>query len=175
MIVRNFKEKLHEVRAFAFDVDGVCTNNQVILSESGDLLRSANTRDGYAISIAARHGYPIAIITGGRSESVRSRFLALGVQHVYLGCTDKAEALEEFCALHDIAPSQVLYMGDDMPDLPVLQRVGFPTCPADATAEVQAASIYISRFGGGYGCVRDVVEQVLKLAGKWGTAETANQ
>ncbi|PIE84763.1 MAG: 3-deoxy-D-manno-octulosonate 8-phosphate phosphatase [Bacteroidia bacterium] len=174
-MVRNFKERLREVKAFAFDVDGVCTNNQVIMTEEGHMLRKVNTRDGLAMSLAVQAGYPMAIITGGSSQGVAERFRRLGVSDIYLGTLRKLEALEEFCMVHELQPADVLYMGDDMPDLPVLQAVGFPTCPADAAPEIKEACIYTSPIRGGHGCVRDVVEQVLKVAGRWESQDFMNQ
>lgn len=167
MLVRNFRALLSNVCAFAFDVDGVCTNNQVLISERGELLRCSNTRDGYAIHTAVELGYPVAIITGGSTESVADRFRKLGVKDVYLACRDKVTALEEFCLVHGLKPEQVLYMGDDLPDYGVMQRVGVPTCPADASPEIRELAVYVSDRPGGDGCVRDVIEQVLRLHGKW--------
>lgn len=171
----NFRESLGDVRAFAFDVDGVCTNNRVLISESGQLLRNSNTRDGFAISTAIRAGFPVAIITGGRNEAVRLRFRELGIEDIYLAVPDKVVALEDFCARHALSPSEILYMGDDIPDLHVMRAVGFPTCPWDAAPEIQEIALYVSPFRGGDGCVRDVIEQVLKLHGKWGFSAGAFQ
>jgi len=165
--MKNFKEQLHHVKAFAFDVDGVFTDGTVLIHPSGELLRTSNTRDGYAVHKAIRQGFPVAIISGGTSESVRERFKGLGVADIYLGASDKVEALNDFCLKHGIELSQILYMGDDLPDYEVMQRVGFPTCPADAAPEIVEISTYISSFGGGKGCVRDVIEEVLKLKGLW--------
>jgi 3-deoxy-D-manno-octulosonate 8-phosphate phosphatase (KDO 8-P phosphatase) len=163
----NFKEKLQGVKAFIFDVDGVFTNSNVYLHPNGDLLRSMNIKDGYAVQYAVKKGYPIAIITGGRSESVKTRFKNLGVTDIYLGSSDKKEAFEDFIYKYDISPGEILYMGDDLPDFEVMKTVGTPTCPADAVEEIKAISVYISDRAGGQGCIRDVIEQVLKLQGKW--------
>lgn len=165
--MKNFKEQLQNVKAFAFDVDGVFTDGTVIIHPSGELIRTSNARDGYAIQKAVNHGFPIAIISGGKSESVRERFKGLGVTDIYLGTTDKVEALEDFRFKYGLDLSQILFMGDDMPDYEVMQRVGFPTCPSDAAPEIVSISSYISSYGGGKGCVRDVIEQVLKLNGFW--------
>lgn len=175
MVVRKFRESLRQVRGFAFDVDGVCTNSRALISESGQLLRMSNMRDGYAIGSALRAGFPVAIITGGRNEGMARRFRDLGVEDVYMAVRDKEEALEDFCLCRSLSPEEVLYMGDDLPDYGVMRRVGFPTCPWDAAPEIREISVYISRYGGGEGCVRDVVEQVLKLHGKWGYAPGAVQ
>ena len=163
----NFKEQLHKVKALVFDVDGVFTNGVVVIHPSGELLRTSNTRDGYAIHKAVVQGYPVAIITGGKSEAVKVRFRGLGVTDIYLGVTDKVEALEDFRYKYGLELSDILYMGDDIPDYEVMKRVGFPTCPADAVPEIVKVSTYISNFKGGEGCVRDVIEQVLKVNGQW--------
>jgi len=126
-----------------------------------------SVRDGYAIHTAVELGYPVAIITGGSTESVADRFRKLGVKDVYLACRDKVTALEEFCLVRGLKPEQVLYMGDDLPDYGVMQRVGVPTCPADASPEIRELAVYVSDRPGGDGCVRDVIEQVLRLHGKW--------
>ncbi|MFC2348711.1 MAG: KdsC family phosphatase [Bacteroides sp.] len=174
-MVRNFRELLHNIRAFAFDVDGVCTNNKVLISESGLLLRNSNTKDGYAIHAAVRNHFPVAIITGGRTESVASRFRALGVTDIFMAVPDKTIAFNEFLTIHSLQSEQVLYMGDDWPDFDVLKLCGLPTCPADAVPEIQAICNYISPYNGGDGCVRDVIEQVLKVHGCWGKLESAGQ
>ena len=174
-MVRNFRELLHGIRAFAFDVDGVCTNNTVLISETGLLLRNSNTRDGYAIHAAVRNHFPVAIITGGRTESVASRFRALGVQDVFLAVADKTVAFQEYLLIHGLKAEEVLYMGDDWPDYDVLKLCGLPTCPADAAPEIQSICHYISPYRGGEGCVRDVIEQVLKVHGCWGKLESAGQ
>lgn len=173
--MQNFRERLHEIRAFAFDVDGVCTNNTVLINENGLLLRNSNTRDGYAIHAAIRNNFPVAIITGGRTQSVAERFRALGVQDIFLGVNDKTIAFNTFINKYNLNQKEVLYMGDDWPDYDILQLCGLPTCPADAAREIQDIAIYISPFKGGEGCVRDVIEQVLKVHHCWGKLESAGQ
>ncbi|MGP1362453.1 MAG: KdsC family phosphatase [Bacteroides sp.] len=173
--MQNFRERLHEIRAFAFDVDGVCTNNTVLINENGLLLRNSNTRDGYAIHAAIRNNFPVAIITGGRTQSVAERFKALGVQDIFLGVNDKTIAFNTFINKYNLNPKEVLYMGDDWPDYDILQLCGLPTCPVDAAREIQDIAIYISPFKGGEGCVRDVIEQVLKVHHCWGKLESAGQ
>lgn len=165
--MRNFKEQLNNVKAFVFDVDGVFTNGTILIHPSGELIRSSNTRDGYAVHKAVQEGFPVGIITGGKSEAVSDRFKGLGVTDVYLGVSDKVEALDDFRFKYGLELSSILYMGDDMPDYEVMQRVGFPTCPADAAQEIVGLASYISNYKGGEGCVRDVIEQVLKLKGLW--------
>ena len=163
----NFKEDLKHVKAFIFDVDGVFTNSNVYLHPNGELMRSMNIKDGYAVQYAVRKGYPVAIISGGSSESVRTRFVNLGVTDIYLKYSDKKLAFDDFLAKYDIKPKEILYMGDDIPDYEVMKQVGFPTCPSNAVEEIKSISVYISDRTGGDGCVRDVIEQVLKLQGKW--------
>jgi 3-deoxy-D-manno-octulosonate 8-phosphate phosphatase (KDO 8-P phosphatase) len=162
-----FKEDLRGIKAFVFDVDGVMSPNQVMLHASGDLMRSVNTRDGFAIKTAIQAGFRVGIITGARSESLIGRFRELGTEDVFLGSTKKIEDLHTFVSKYRLELSQVLYMGDDVPDLEAMKAVGMPTCPNDATNEVQAVSRYISNYPGGYGCVRDVIEQVLRTQGLW--------
>jgi len=173
--MKNFKEQLHKVKAFAFDVDGVFTDGIILIHPSGELLRTSNTRDGYAVQKAVQHGFPVAIISGGKSESVRERFKGIGVTDIYLGTTDKVEALEDFRFKYGLELADILFMGDDIPDWEVMLRVGFPTCPADAAPEIIAVSAYVSSYGGGKGCVRDVIEQVLKLKGLWLTDKNFKQ
>jgi len=170
----NFKEDLRKVRAFAFDVDGVFTDGMVFIHPSGEMLRSQNTRDGYAVQLAIKMGFPVAIISGGKGDSMIPRFRSLGITDIYLGAHDKEDCMSDFCFKYDLTPSDILYMGDDIPDLGVLQKVGMPTCPRDAAPEVRDVARYISDKDGGRGCIRDVIEQVLRLNGKWLTDTTKN-
>ena len=163
----NFKEGLQAVKAFAFDVDGVLSDPKVYLHPSGELLRSMNTKDGYALQYAVKRGYPIAIITGGTSESVALRFRGLGITDIYLASSNKTDDFNDFLFKYGLKPEQVLYMGDDLPDYEVMKKAGVPCCPSDAVEEIKSVAHYISPFGGGSGCVRDVIEQVLRLHGRW--------
>ena len=163
----NYKSKLHQIKALLFDVDGVFTDGTVLVTESGDLLRAHYAKDGYAIRCAVQQGYPIGIITGGTSQTIVKRFEMLGVTDLYLGARDKMKPFLHFCEKYQISPSQALYMGDDIPDLEVLQACGLPCAPADAAPEVKSVAEYISFCVGGQGCVRDVVEQMMRLHGKW--------
>jgi len=163
----NYKTKLHQIKAFAFDVDGVFTDGLVLVAESGDLLRSHHAKDGYAIRTAVTKGYPVGIITGAASPTVTMRFEMLGVTDVYLNARNKEEPFYHFCAKYRLDPAEVLYMGDDIPDLEVMRLCGLPCAPSDAAQEVLEAALYISHCAGGKGCVRDVVEQTLRLHGKW--------
>jgi len=162
-----FKEDLRNIKAFVFDVDGVISPNQLLLHSSGDMMRSVNTRDGFAIKKAIEEGFKVAVITGARSESLRLRFGELGTEDVFLNSIDKVTDLQAFVKKYRLEFYQILYMGDDIPDLGPMHLVGMPTCPCDATSEVQSASRYISAHSGGYGCVRDVIEQVLRSQGLW--------
>jgi 3-deoxy-D-manno-octulosonate 8-phosphate phosphatase (KDO 8-P phosphatase) len=165
----NFKEDLMKVKAFAFDVDGVLSWQVIPLHPSGEPMRTANIKDGFAMQLAVKLGYPVAIITGGKTESVRQRYLNLGVPDVYMGSSEKINQFNEWIAKHDLKPENILYMGDDLPDYPVMKEVGVPVCPADAVEEIKSLCKYISHAKGGEGCVRDVMEQVLRAQGKWGT------
>jgi len=167
-----FKEDLMKVSAFIFDVDGVLSNECIAIDSSGEMLRTANTKDGYAIQYAVKKGYPVAIITGGVSDAVEKRYRGLGVKDIYMGSKNKIKDFEDFISKYDLNPDQIVYMGDDMPDFEVMKRVGVPTCPANAVEQIKAISNYISDKNGGYGCVRDVIEQVLRAHSKWLGADT---
>lgn len=164
---KNYKEYLADITTFIFDVDGVLTDGSIQISTDGELLRTMDIKDGYAMKHAIDQGYTIAVISGGKNEGVRHRLRGLGLTDIFLGCQDKVLQLEEFMDLYNISPHQVLYMGDDIPDLYPMQKVAMPTCPQDAVAEIKEISKYISHRKGGRGCVRDVIEQVLKVQGKW--------
>ncbi len=163
----NFKEDLRKVNAFVFDVDGVFSGSKVLLNSEGQLLRTMNIKDGYAVFYLMRKGYPVAIISGGDSDAVKLRFEKLGINDIYLRSSDKLRDFRHFCDKYALNPENVLYMGDDLPDFPVMEQVGFPVCPSDAVEEIKSISRYISDKPGGDGCVRDVIEQVLRLNGKW--------
>lgn len=163
----NYKSKLHNIKAFAFDVDGVLTDGGIISLPDGDLFRTHYSRDGYAIRVAIEYGYPVAIITGGVSPSVETRYRNIGVKDIFSGARDKLPAFREFCRRYNLSPSQVAYAGDDIPDIPPMKICGLPFCPSDAATEVRHQAQYISPFPGGRGCVRDFVEQVMRLQGKW--------
>ena len=164
---KNLKEEMKKVRSFVFDIDGVFSSAEILLHPSGELMRTMNIKDGFAVQYAVRKGYPIGIITGGNSESVRTRFNRLGINDVYLNSRNKIIDFNDFLNKYNLEPMSVLYMGDDLPDYEVMQRVGFPVAPSDAVEEIKAISKYISDKAGGEGCVRDVIEQVLRLHGKW--------
>jgi 3-deoxy-D-manno-octulosonate 8-phosphate phosphatase (KDO 8-P phosphatase) len=162
----NFKERLKDIKAFVFDVDGVFSNN-VILSTDGDLMRFMNVKDGFAVKTAIQKGFIVAIITGGNSVSVKQRFNLLGVTDIYLSSSDKVDDYKDFYMKYNLKPEEILYMGDDIPDYEPMKMSGLATCPADAVEEIQGISHYISDREGGEGCVRDVIEQVMRAQGKW--------
>ncbi|MBT3208678.1 MAG: HAD-IIIA family hydrolase [Bacteroidetes bacterium] len=155
------------VKALVFDVDGVFSTNNVYLHPSGEMMRTMSVKDGFALKYASEQGFPIAIITGGFSESVRIRFNNLGINDVYIKSENKMDDYEDFKHKYSLKDSEILYMGDDIPDLEVMKTVGFAVCPADAVAEIKAVSKYISQKEGGNACVREVLEMVLKEQGKW--------
>lgn len=158
---------LNHITTFVLDVDGVLTDGSVLISSKGDLLRSMSVKDGYALKKAIDAGYTVCIISGGKNEGVRKRLRGLGITDIHLGVANKTEVLDEFFDLYSIDPNKVAYMGDDIPDIYPMKMVGLPTCPQDAVSEVKAISKYISHKNGGKGCVRDLIEQVLKVQGKW--------
>ncbi len=167
----NYKSDLKEITTFIFDYDGVLTDGNVILQPDGEALRTANVKDGYALQLAIKLGYNVVIISGGRSLSMNKRFEALKIKDFFLGVADKLSVLKKYLEARSIDPRQVLYMGDDLPDYRAMQEAGVPCCPADASPEIKAISKYISNLAGGKGCVRDVIEQTLKVQGKWMTNE----
>ena len=158
---------LKKIRALVFDVDGVLSGGTIQVTSDGELLRTTNTKDGYAIRLAAMSGLHVAIISGGAEESIRKRYSRIGIEDVFLGSSVKTERLRQLLDKYGLAADEVLYMGDDIPDYEVMQVVGLPCCPRDAAPEIREISRYVSHFDGGQGCVRDVVEQVLKAQGKW--------
>ena len=167
----NYKTKLAHIKALAFDVDGVFTDGTVQLLPGQEPIRTFHSKDGYAIQVAARQGLQLAVITGGKSETVKERLKTLGIQDVWLGARHKIEAYEEWLAMYDLRDEEVLYMGDDLPDTEVLQRAGLSCCPHDSAPEIRAIVDYISPLDGGKGCVREVIEQVLRAQGKWNLEE----
>ena len=161
--------RFEDIKAFAFDVDGVFTDGLVLAMPDGDLLRQFNSKDCYAVRTAVNNGYPCAIITGGVSQSILNRSRSLGVEdrHLYMLSKDKEIDFLDFCRSIGLDPSQVVFVGDDIPDIPAMEAAGLGVCPADAVAEVRSAADLVSRYPGGRGCIRDLVEQVLKAQGKW--------
>ena len=163
----NYKEFLNKINTFIFDYDGVLTDGSVITTNEGEVYRVSNVKDGYALQLARKKGYLIAVISGARSESMVHRMKALQITDVFMGVENKQTVFRQFLKDHHLEPAQVLYMGDDIPDYEVMKEAGVSTCPADAAEEIKGISKYISHFPGGAGCVRDIIEQVMKLQGKW--------
>ena len=160
-------ELFQPIRTFAFDMDGVLTDGGVWVLEDGEQVRRMNVRDGYALQLAARQGYRVVVISGGNSAAARLRLTKLGITEVHMSIEDKRALLVSYMSTHDLDPQTVLYMGDDMPDHGPMEAVGLPCCPADAATEILRVSRYISPYKGGEGCVRDVIEKVLKLNDDW--------
>jgi 3-deoxy-D-manno-octulosonate 8-phosphate phosphatase (KDO 8-P phosphatase) len=164
-VLTNFKN----INTFVLDVDGVLTDGSLLLLEDGQMARRMNIKDGYALQLAIKKGYHVLVISGGNSDAVKLRLQRLGVVEVFMNVTDKKGILIEYISKYELKWEQVLYMGDDIPDLVPMQMAGLPCCPADAVPEIKSIAHYISPVNGGYGCVRDVMEKVLKLNGHWDT------
>ncbi|MBR2103525.1 MAG: HAD-IIIA family hydrolase [Prevotella sp.] len=164
---------LKKIRSIVFDVDGVLSSETIVLNADGEPLRTVNIKDGYAIQLAQKMGLRIAIITGGWTDAVRLRYERLGVEDIYMKCAVKIKTYDEFLKKHGLKDEEVIYMGDDIPDLEIMRRAGCPCCPADACPEVKEASRYVSGRKGGKGCARDIIEQVLRAQGKWMADEKA--
>ena len=158
---------LNKIRAIIFDIDGVLSSETITLSADGVPLRTVNIKDSYAIQLAMKLGLRIVILTGANTPSVRVRYEGLGVEDIYTGCAVKIETYNQFLAKYGLTDEEVMYMGDDIPDLEIMRRVGCPVCPKDACPEIKTASLYVSDRIGGHGCGRDVIEQVLRAQGKW--------
>ncbi|WP_438969024.1 KdsC family phosphatase [Nonlabens sp.] len=173
-MAKSYKELLHDITTFILDVDGVLTDGRLLISESGELLRTMNAKDGYAMKTALNNGYNVCIITGGTNEGVKTRLVGLGIEDVFLNASDKMIQMHEYVAKHNLKPENIVYMGDDMPDVPALEFASVACCPQDAIPEVKAVSQYISHKNGGDGCVRDIIEQVMKVHGKWNVLDGKN-
>jgi 3-deoxy-D-manno-octulosonate 8-phosphate phosphatase (KDO 8-P phosphatase) len=163
----SYKQLLPNINTLIFDVDGVLTNGIVTIMPDGELIRHMNIKDGYALKTAVDKGYNVCIISGGTNEGVKTRLANLGIKDIYLGAHNKIEQYNELVKKYNLKTENVLYMGDDIPDYPVMKLVGLSCCPNDAAPEIQKISRYISYKKGGEGCVRDIIEQVLKVQGKW--------
>ena len=160
-----------QINAFVFDVDGVLTDGTLLLLPGGEMARTMNIKDGYALQLAVKQGFKVFIISGGKSDLVKERLEKLGVTQVFMGVSDKKALLLDLLGQNDILTETTLFMGDDIPDLDAMQMVGLPCCPADACTEIKAISRYVSPVAGGFGCARDVIEKVMKLQDKWHAAE----
>ena len=167
MTNKNYKAILPQIKTFIFDVDGVLTDGKVLVTTKGEMFRALDTKDGYAIKCAIVQGYKIVIISGGTNEGIRNRFKALGISDIYLGAHHKLDPFQDLIDNYDLNPEEILFVGDDIPDIPVMGKVGISCCPADAVSDVKSIVNYISHKNGGQGCVREIIEQVLRVQGKW--------
>ncbi len=169
----SYKKEFRHITTFVFDVDGVFTDGGITILPDGEMVRTMNTKDGYAVKAALHAGFRVAIISGGTNEAVRLRLQQLGVGDVYLGAHQKGSVLKEYAEKHNISYDEMLFMGDDIPDIAAMNLARIGCCPNDAVTEVLDAAAYVSHKDGGKGCVRDVIEQVLKVQGKWGVLTNA--
>ena len=163
----NILELFNKITTFIFDVDGVLTDGTVLVLENGVQARRMHIKDGFALQMAEKNGYKVLIISGGNSPQVAERLEKLGISNVHMSVLDKKAFVLDYMSSNKLKAEEVLYMGDDLPDMPALSVVGLPCCPADAANEVKETAQYISPLNGGHACVRDVIEKVLKLNGHW--------
>jgi len=170
--MESFLSKLKNITTFVFDVDGVLTDGSVLITDTGEQARAFNIKDGYALQLAVKCGYNVCAISGSRSKIAIIRLNSLGIKDVFVGANRKVDKMKVYMEEKHVIGSNVLYMGDDIPDLGAMKLVGLPVCPADAAEEIKEASLYVSPLPGGRGCVRDVIEKVLKVQGKWMTEES---
>ncbi len=166
-MTKSYKELLPSITTLVFDIDGVFTDGTVHIMPDGQLIRKLNSKDSYAVQYAVKKGYRIAIITGGNSMVVRETLQGLGISHIFMESKNKLSVYSKFLGDHGLIPEETVYMGDDIPDYEVMSKAGIAACPADASAEIKQISQYISHKKGGDGCVRDIIEQTLKVQGKW--------
>lgn len=163
----NFKERLTKITTILFDVDGVMTDGKVLVMESGEMVRNMNSKDGYALNLAVKKGYRIAVITGGNNQAIKNALERNGVNDVFIKQHDKLTCYLEYLEKHKLSDEEVVFMGDDLPDHEIMSRVGLAVCPNDAATEIKAICQYVSPKNGGEGCVRDIIEQVLRVQGNW--------
>lgn len=167
----NYKEIFKNITTVVLDVDGVLTNGDIILMPGMQPVRKMNAKDGYAMQLAVRNGIRMAIITGGKSPEVKERLQGLGITDIYLGASSKMESYEDLKMCYDLEDEEILYMGDDLPDYDIMKIVALAAAPQDAAPEIKSVANYVSPVNGGKGCVRDVLEQLLKIQGKWARSE----
>ena len=163
----NYKEKLHQIKAFVFDFDGVLSDGMIYTQSDGEMVRGTNAKDGYALQYALKKGYKVAIISGGFGDSMRQRYRSFPAMDIFLHVSNKIELFNQYLADNGFSPENVLVMGDDIPDYQIMKLAGVKCCPADAAEEIKNIADYISFQPGGHGCVRDIIEQTLKLQGRW--------
>lgn len=167
----SFILKLKDINTFIFDMDGVLTDGSITIMPNGEQVRKMNVKDGYALQLAVKKGYNVAIISGGYSESAKERLKGLGITNVYMRCHDKENTFDDYCLIHNLNPKTCLYMGDDIPDYQVMTKVHLSCCPSDAVREIQEIADYHSTIKGGEGCVRDVIEKVMTIRDDWFSPE----
>lgn len=163
----NFKQRLTKITTLIFDVDGVLTDGKVLVTENGDLLRNLNSKDGYALQLAVKKGFRLVIISGGNNEPVKKAMERSGITDIFIREHDKLQCYNDYIQAHSLKDEEVLFMGDDLPDYDVMSRVGVAACPNDAATEIKEISVYVSDRKGGEGCVRDIIEQTMRVQGKW--------
>jgi 3-deoxy-D-manno-octulosonate 8-phosphate phosphatase (KDO 8-P phosphatase) len=163
----NYKELLRNINTFVFDYDGVLTDGSILTLDDGEAYRITNVKDGYALQLAVKKGYRVAVISGAKADCMSHRLKALQIRDIFLGVENKIRTFDAYLQQNKLQPANVLFMGDDIPDYEVMMKAGVAACPADAAEEIKSVAGYISHFNGGKGCVRDVIEQVLKVQGKW--------
>jgi 3-deoxy-D-manno-octulosonate 8-phosphate phosphatase (KDO 8-P phosphatase) len=168
--MQNFKEKLNKITTLIFDIDGVLTDNKVLVMENGEVVRNVHSKDGYAIQLAVKKGYRLVILSGGNNLAVKNLLAKTGIEHLFINQHDKLQCYKDFIYENNITDEEILYMGDDLPDYEVMSRVGIATCPNDSAPEIKSICIYISPKNGGQGCVRDIIEQVMRVQGTWAIA-----
>ena len=164
---KNYKELLKKVTTFILDVDGVLTDGKILVTSKGKMLREMNTKDGFIIKYALDKGFKIFIISGGTNKGVKERLKDLGIEEIFLGEHTKKDTYDKLIKKYNVKKNEIVYMGDDIPDIPVMKKIGVPCCPNDAVPDVKQISIYISKKNGGQGCVRDIIEQTLRVQNKW--------
>jgi 3-deoxy-D-manno-octulosonate 8-phosphate phosphatase (KDO 8-P phosphatase) len=167
----NFKERLNKITTIMFDVDGVLTDGKVLVMESGEMVRNIYSKDGYAINRAVAKGYRIAVISGGNNLAVKNALARNGVTDIFIREHDKLVCYNEYKDVHSLSDENILFMGDDLPDYEIMSRAGVAACPYDAVSEIKGICQYVSPYKGGEGCVRDIIEQVMKVQGNWEIAK----
>ncbi|MEI6021130.1 MAG: HAD hydrolase family protein [Bacteroidota bacterium] len=163
----SFKERLSKITTILFDVDGVLTDGKVLIMESGEMVRNMNSKDGYALHLAVSKGYRIAVISGGNNVAVKNALERTGIQDVFIKEHDKLSRYEAYKVMHGIKDEEMVFVGDDLPDHEIMSKVGLAVCPNDAAMEIKLISHYVSPKNGGEGCIRDIIEQILKVQGNW--------
>ncbi len=163
----NFKQRLTKIKTLVFDVDGVMTDGKVLVMLNGEMVRNLNSKDGYALQLAVKKNYRLVVITGGNNVAVKNSLEKSGIRDIFINQHDKLKCFQAFVETNELNADEILYMGDDLPDYEVMRRVGLPVCPNDAAIEIKDICPYVSPYKGGEGCVRDVIEQVMRVQGTW--------